>query len=84
MVLAMAGRDLVVADRHTAEGGRHVLHGEQRPGAMVGRRHEPGTVMEDIRLPAIDEVVLRHGWRIEDLRPWDHDELGWGGNHDGG
>ena len=38
--------------------------------------------MEDIRFPAVDEVVLRHSWCIEDLRPWDHDELGWGSNHE--
>jgi len=48
---------------------------------MVGWRQEPRSFMEDIIFPAVEEIVVGHIRGIEDLRPWDHDELGWGGNH---
>jgi hypothetical protein len=59
-----------------------VLHCEKRPGPMVGWRQKPRSFMEGILFPAVEEIVVGHVRRIEDLRPWDHDELGWGGNHD--
>jgi hypothetical protein len=32
--------------------------------------------MEDIIFPVVKEIVMGHSRGIEDLRPWDHDELG--------
>ena len=80
-VLAMAGGDLIVAERHVAEGRRHVLHCEKCPGPTVSWRQEPRSFMEEIIFPAVEEIVVGHVRGIGDLRPWDHDELGWGGNH---
>jgi hypothetical protein len=81
-VLAMAGGDLIVAERHVAEGRRHVLHCEKCPGPTVSWRQEPRSFMAEIIFPAVEEIVVGHVRGIGDLRPWDHDELGWGGNHD--
>src|SRR5438445_2217899 len=81
-VLAMAGGNLVIARRHTAERRRHALYCDKCPGPMVGWCKEPRPFMEDIIFATIEEIVVGHSRGIEDLRPWDHDELGWGGNHD--
>src|SRR5262249_36233952 len=81
LVLAMAWGDLVIARGHAAEGRWHVLHCDKCPGPTVGWRKEPRSFMEDIIFPAVEEIVVGHVRGIKDLRPWDHDELRWGGNH---
>src|SRR5262249_39752556 len=47
-VLAMTGGDLIVAERHVAEGRRHVLYCEKCPGSTMGWRQEPRSFMEEI------------------------------------
>ena len=81
-IFAMARGHLVVANRYVAQRMWHVLYGDKLPGPMVGWRQEPRSFVEDIIFPAVEEIVMGHSRGMEDLSPWDHDELGWGGNHD--
>jgi hypothetical protein len=79
-IFTMAMGHLVIACGHMAEGTWHMLHCEKCPGSMVGWRQEPRSFMEEIILPVVEEIVMGHSWGMEDLRPWDHDELGWSVN----
>jgi hypothetical protein len=38
--------------------------------------------MEEIILPVVEEIVMGYSRSMEDLRPWNHDELGWSMNCD--